>query len=128
MRNAARLLLVLALLLPFRGALAAAGTFCHEADAPPTAAAHVHAHHDHAVDAVPAAHDVAHALPAVPDSGASSAGACTVCCPSCSAPGLPVASDGLHVIHPAGAERFPALPIERAAVLSGRLERPPRTS
>lgn len=110
------LLVVLALLLPLRGAVAAAMT-CHLAGAGAVAvaaAAHAeHAAHDHAAQADASA-------PAASDK-------CNLCAASCSL--TPLLGAPPSVIEPsaAAAVRFPVLDARAPSFLSDGQERPPRT-
>lgn len=143
MKSAARLLLVVALLLPFRGALAAAGLICHMGS--PSSATvsqahesgdrgHAHAatgHHQHGDEARPASQDHAphgaigdFADATGPAGGAS---ACDLCSSVCAAPPLPSHAAQLAVLLPATGERFPAVSPPRLAPTLGGLERPPRS-
>lgn len=126
------LLLLMALILPFKGAMAAAGMFCHlGSDLPMSAIVQPHQHHaggadhDHARgngtynDAQSGVHD---------DSGPSpGSSSCTICSAVCSAPPLPPAGVSWQPLAPTGAERFPALAPPRPSAVSSGLERPPRT-
>ena len=129
MKSGVRLLLIVALLLPFRGALAIAGGFCHvlplpeavatddrQASAASHGAGHVaHVHHGH--DA-PISEN-GHALPAVD-------AACNLCSAICGAPPLPGTTVSVPALLPTGAERFPALDPPRVFRSYGAPERPPR--
>jgi hypothetical protein len=143
MKSAARLLLVVALLLPFRGAVAAIGLLCHMGGSSsatvsqahePGDRGHAHAttgYHQHGDKARPALED--HARHGVNDdmpsaSGtAGSASMCDLCSSVCAAPALPSHSAQLVVLLPATGERFPSVSPPRAAATFGGLERPPRS-
>jgi hypothetical protein len=125
MRFAARILLIVALLLPFRGALAAAGLFCHDSGERQHGAAHVHVHHDHAADAGTGGG-------AVSDSGEhgewpAKSASCSLCSSVCSTPPVPSASADVFRPSVARGERFPALAPPRFTVALGGVERPPRS-
>jgi hypothetical protein len=131
-----RLLLIVALLLPFRGGMAAAGVLCHAGgNAKPAVAAgaehHQHAHaahhaHDDGAAAAHAAHDEpgapADAQTDQPDSS------CPFCTAVCGAPPLPVTAVSTHALPPAGGERFPALSPPRSTLVFGAPDRPPRVA
>ena len=125
------LLLLVALILPFKGTMAAAGMFCHlGSDLPMSAIVQPHQHpaaaeHDHAHG---------HAADSATQSGVHHDGgpnplssSCTICSAVCSAPPLPPAGLSLQLPVPAGAERFPALAPPRPSAVASGLERPPRT-
>ena len=121
-----RFLLVVALLLPFKGALAAVGVFCHLGSAQPISAIvapHSHddvAHHGHAE------HHGADVT--VDDDRPTGTGSsCAVCSAVCGAPPLPVAGGSLHLPSMPEAQRFPPLATPRASSVPDGLERPPRT-
>jgi hypothetical protein len=119
-------LLVVALLLPFKGALAAVGTFCHLGSSQPvsaSAAPHGHdgaTHHGHA-DHHGADVAVDHQQPA--GTGSS----CAVCSAVCGAPPLPAAGGSWDPPFLSGDDRFPPLAKPRASAVHDGLERPPRT-
>jgi hypothetical protein len=143
MKSAARLLLVVALLLPFRGALAAAGLLCHMGGSSPATVSQAHepgdrgyshaanGHRHHGDDTRPASKDHAHheAIDDSPDATGPAGGAstCDLCSSVCAAPPLPSHSAQLAVLLPATGERFPAVSPPRLAPTLGGLERPPRS-
>ena len=110
------ILLLLAVLLPVRGAVAAA-MMC-----PPTGsgghhALHAfgeHAEHHHRHDASSAAHDHA------------AGDKCGLCAACCTAAPLPSSVPGLNAPADLRAARFPALLAQAPSFLSGGQERPPR--
>lgn len=126
------LLLLVALILPFKGALAAAGMFCHASSPVPVSsiAATDHDHagmsgHDHGPRA---AADGEHGGGAHEHGGGPlPVSSCTICSAVCSAPPLPSAGLALAPLSAPGAERFPALAPPRPSAVAGGLERPPRT-
>jgi hypothetical protein len=125
------LILLVALILPFKGAMAAAGMFCHLGSAQPMSAIvqphqhHAEAHQNHAEHHAPDdvsqsdAEDGARLIPA--------SSSCTICSAVCSAPPLPANGIAFHAPPPSGAERFPALSLPRPSAAQSGLERPPRT-
>ena len=120
------LLLLVALLLPFKGALAAAGVFCHLGSSQPIGAIVTPHHHEAVADHGHGDHHASHV--AVDDNQPSPTGAsCAICSAVCGAPPLPVAATSLHAPLPSGAERFPPLASPRSSSRSEGLERPPRT-
>ena len=143
MKSAARLLLVVALLLPFRGALAAAGLLCHMGSSSSATVSEAHepgdrghaqaatGFHQHGDEARPASQD--HARHGVNDdvpSGTGTVGGastCDLCSSVCAAPPLPSHAAQLAVLLPATGERFPAVSPPRLAPTLGGLERPPRS-
>lgn len=149
MRFGVRFLLLVALLLPIRGAMAVAGVLCHGGPAMPAAAMGQlhdggHAHgvaHGHAeVGALPSHADAdasaedgharapAGALAGTPGDDAFGGATCPFCSAVCGAPPLPRTGPSVHAMTPSGAERFPALPAPRALAAFGAPERPPRAS
>ena len=143
MKFAARLLLVVALLLPFRGAVAAIGVLCHMGGSssatmsqPHAPGDHGHAHaaagyHQHGDEARPASED--HARHGANDDlpratgAAGNASMCDLCSSVCAAPALPSHCAQLVVLLPATGERFPAVSAPHPAPTFGGLERPPRS-
>ena len=143
MKFAAHLLLAVALLLPFRGAVAAAGLLCHMGGSSPATVSqalepgdrgHAHAatgYHQHGDEARPASED--HARHGANDDlpratgAAGSASMCDLCSSVCAAPALPSHCAQLVVLLPATGERFPSVSPPRAAPTFGGLERPPRS-
>lgn len=133
MRLAARLLLLVALLLPFRGALAVAGGWCHAVGEEAASAATVshdhnaHAHHDHA-----RGHGNAHERHAGDgqplEANDLTTASCTFCTAVCAAPPLPAGGVLVHALLPIGAERFPALAPPCSTATFGALDRPPRSA
>ena len=133
MKFGIRLLLIVALLLPFRSAMAVGGMLCHDnanhhsfaATARAMPATHSHElnaaldghHHDHGA---------VHPVVADSHSGDDSA-ACNLCSAVCSAPPLPSPGLAVHGLLPLGAERFPATAPSVSSVSLDGLERPPRT-
>ena len=143
MKFAARVLLVVALLLPVRGAVAAAGLLCHMGGSSPATASqthesgdrgHAHAttgYHPHGDEARPASQDHARhgANGDVPGGTGTVGGAsmCDLCSSVCAAPALPSHAAPLVALLPATSERFPAVTPPRVAPTFGGLERPPRS-
>ena len=143
MKSAARLLLLVALLLPFRAALAAAGLLCHMGSSSSATVSQVHepgdrghahaatGYHQYGDEARPASQD--HAHHGVDDDVPSgtgtvgSASTCDLCSSVCAAPPLPSHAAQLAVLLPATGERFPAVSPPRLAPTLGGLERPPRS-
>jgi hypothetical protein len=124
------LMLLVALLLPLKGTMAAAGMFCHMGSTTPQAAIGQQ-HHEHHVDA-----SHAHAGHAdtqsgsgapEPDPGSAASPTCTICSAVCSAPPLPATGPSPLSLPATASERFPALVPPHVTALSGGLERPPRT-
>lgn len=133
MRFGIRLLLFVALLLPFRGAMAVAGAWCHDPAAVPAIASANASHHGTAADVVHAPdaaghHGHAHHAPTGDGSGPLSApgASCTFCLALCAAPPLPGSPAAFHPLLPSGAERFAALDAPRSTLAFGAPERPPR--
>lgn len=133
MNSGVRLLLIVALLLPVRSAMAVGGMLCHgnanhhsfATAAPALPATHSHDlttaldghHHDHSA-----------VKPVVADSrSGDESAACKLCSAVCSAPPLPSPGLAVHALLPLGAERFPATVPSLSSVSLDGLERPPRT-
>jgi hypothetical protein len=124
------LILLVALILPVKGAMAAAGMLCHLGSAQAMTAIlqphqhHAEAHQNHAEhhaldgDSQSDAEDDARLIPA---------SSCAICSAVCSAPPLPANGIAFHATAPSGAERFPALSPPRPSAVHSGLERPPRT-
>jgi hypothetical protein len=143
MKSAARLLLVVALLLPFRGALASAGLLCHMGSSSsatvsqahePGDRGHAHAatgYHQHGDEARPASQDHdRHGVNGDVPGGTGTVGSasmCDLCSSVCAAPALPSHAVQLVVLLPATGERFPSVRPPRVAPALGGLERPPRS-
>jgi hypothetical protein len=132
MKFGVRLLLLVALLLPFRGALAVGGLLCHGSANHHSVAAAVQATpamHLHQSHTVPAGHhhdqSAVQLVVADSHSGDDSA-ACNLCSAVCSAPPLPSPGLAVHALLPIGAERFPATAPSHSSVSLDGLERPPR--
>jgi hypothetical protein len=125
------LMLMVALILPFKGAMAAAGMFCHLGSAQPVSAIvqphkhHGEAHQDHAEHRTVDGESQSHTEDDAPLIPASSS--CAICSAVCSAPPLPANGIAFHVPPASGAERFPALSPPRLSAVQSGLERPPRT-
>jgi hypothetical protein len=125
------LILLVALILPVKGAMAAAGMFCHLGSAQPMSAiVQPHQHHagahqnhaeHHAVDG-DSQSDAEDDAPLIPASSS-----CAICSAVCSAPPLPANGIAFHVPAASGAECFPALSPPRLSAVQSGLERPPRT-
>ena len=132
MKRAAHILLLVALLLPFRGAMAAGGMLCHSGGGSPPAAAQTmaseHSHESHQVSDVHKHGHGEHARSAKADShSGTDSPSCNLCSAVCSAPPLPSPGIGLNAFPPPGAERFPATSSVCSTVALDGLERPPRT-
>jgi hypothetical protein len=136
MKNLKFLLLIVALLLPFRGAMAAVGMYCHlgSSDAMSTIVeAHHHdagiSGHDAANGGGHAHHEAGASAPheADSDSPPPLADTCAYCAASCAAAPLVPASLTMNAPILSGAERFPALATPHLHSVSDGLERPPRT-
>jgi hypothetical protein len=122
------LLVLLAVLLPVRGAMAAA-----MACPPPASAAaqqlgahasHGHASHGH--DEAGHSHGGDHAA-ADPAHAAGPADKCNMCSASCATPPVPSAAGGLAAPLDLASAAFPDLPAPAPTFLSDGQERPPRT-
>ncbi|HVF64547.1 MAG TPA: hypothetical protein VNE58_11185 [Casimicrobiaceae bacterium] len=124
------LLLLLAVILPFKGGMAAAGVFCHAGTqqtaeiAAPSHSASSDAHSAHARHQATGSESSSHDHDE--DRVALSTGGCTVCSALCSTPPLATAVN-VHISSPAAAERFPALAAPRPSAVTSGLDRPPRT-
>lgn len=144
MKWSAILFLVVAMLLPFRGALAAAGMLCHAGSLAPTAAvqptdaverdgphAFEEGHGHGAARHFAAGGHVAHGESAVPPDDAGAAGGastCDLCASVCASPPIPGHGGHLVPLLPTMGERFPAVDPPRQAPILGGLERPPRSA
>ena len=133
MNSGVRLLLIVALLLPFRNAMAVGGMLCHgnaNHHSFATAAVAIPATHAHAAKAALDGHHHDHS-PVKPVAADSHSGddsaACNLCSAVCSAPPLPSPGLAVHALLPLGAERFPATVPALSSVSLDGLERPPRT-
>ena len=126
MKRLSRLLLLVAFLLPLKGALATVGLFCHVDGTQPAAAmtSHQHdaAHHasQHGSTATHHDHSTGHDAPAQHDS-------CKYCAAVCAVP--PLAPAELTLRQPAfdGGERFAAISAMPPGLYVSGLERPPRS-
>jgi hypothetical protein len=137
------LLVLLAVLLPVRGAMAAAmlcapagvgtqselrladaKTAGHHHEAQPLAGAHDHAAHAHAHSHADATHD--RAAGGHHDAG-SAQDRCNLCSALCSVTSLPSTPPTLPAPQELGATAFPALSAAAPSFFSGGPERPPRT-
>lgn len=125
------LMLLVALILPFKGTMATAGMFCHlGSDLPMSVIVQPHKHHadtphDHAHSA---GAEVASQSGVHDDVGLTPvSSSCTICSAMCSAAPLPAAGFSSDSLSAAGSERFPALVPSRLNAVSGGIERPPRT-
>jgi hypothetical protein len=130
MKSSVRLLLFVALLLPFRGALAVSGWLC-QTDLPSSASMTAHAHEHRTAPVADPSGDADHGgchgggeHGAQPHSGSSS---CHLCSSVCGAPAVASTSAQFHGMPPPGAERFAAIAPPRVEFAFGGLERPPRT-
>lgn len=139
MKKLKLLLLIVALTLPFRGAMAAVGVFCHLGSVDAFAVAtqpHQHDGDGHSVGDA-GHHGAEHAHPEAPvqpansdvsdDPSAPASDTCAYCSASCGAAPLVPATVTFESPFPNGAERFPALPVPHVRSIAGGLERPPRT-
>ena len=135
MKRLKLLLLIVALTLPFRAAMAAVGVFCHLGSTDSFAKVVQPHHHDvGGEDASHGEHSHAsesHHSPAQSDTSADDSAplsdTCTYCSASCGAAPLVPAAVSFEAPFPNGAERFPALPVPHVRSIAGGLERPPRT-
>jgi len=140
MKKLKLLLLIVALTLPFRGAMAAVGIFCHLGSADAFATAQQPHHHGVDADAVITgghegeehsrvadSHHQAAQSDVSEDSSAPVSDTCAYCSASCGAAPLAPAAVAFEAPFPNGAERFPALPVPHVRSIAGGLERPPRT-
>jgi len=124
------LILLMALILPVKGAMAAAGMFCHSGstsshDARTSqyhAVDHGQSHHHHHGDGNE---------PSEPRTGdgmpSPALASCTVCSAVCSSPPLPAAPIVLLSPPSTAGESFPPVAVPRTSAVIGGLERPPRT-
>jgi hypothetical protein len=145
MRLGFRLLLLVALLLPFRGAMAVAGVLCHGGGTLPATAATAHHHeggHEHAGTSGAHGHDApaptdgqaasghghAHGSASIADAPSGGDASCPFCSAVCGAPPLPATGSIVPAPLPAGAERFPALASPRPTGAFPALDRPPRNA
>jgi len=130
MKSSARLLLIVALLLPFRGALAVSGWLC-QTEMPMTASMAAQSHE-------PANAPMAGTNPDADHGGCHGAGdesgqastdkpACNLCSSICGAPAFPSGDAQLRALPPQGAERFASIAPPHAEFALGGLERPPRS-
>ena len=137
MIHVARILLIVSLLLPVRGAMAAAGFFCHEAPQPAQSGAQSHDHHHpvgvSSVETLVATSYVAIVVVADDDSGQQgdhgpASTTCDLCSSICACP--PIASSAMLVasLPRAAAMAFPALAPPASTLTLGGLERPPRVA
>lgn len=143
MKKLKLLLLIVALTLPFRGAMAAVGVFCHLGSAGGFEAV-VQPHHHDVGDEVSSDSKHSHAnqshqshanethqshaqSDANDDQPVPLSETCAYCSASCGAPPLVPAPASFEAPIPNGAERFPALPVPHVRSIAGGLERPPRT-
>lgn len=146
MKLAARLLLLVALLLPLRGVLGAGGLLCHSGAPVSPMSTHAgdagglagamsgdghreHVHHGHGADD-PANRHVASGVGAGAADGAgppAGASTCDLCSSVCASPALPSGTLQLAALLPAAGERFPTIHPPRANPTLGGVERPPRS-
>jgi hypothetical protein len=127
MRRYSILLLLVALMLPVRGALAAVGLFCH-VDRPHSVAAASEHQHDAASHSSPDAshqaaqhdHSTGHDAPAQSDT-------CKYCASVCSVPPVAPVDLTLHEPVSPGSEPFAAVTVSPPGPYVSGLERPPRT-
>jgi hypothetical protein len=128
MSRHAWLVLLIALLLPVRGALAGAGLLCHTGSASSHAHAvapgeHVHSHSgtvSHDTASMQHVHDGAsQALPG--------AGTCTWCSAVCASPMVPTGESAASLVPPPHLQLFPPVVLPALSYLTLGLERPPRS-
>jgi len=126
MRRYSVLLLIVALLLPVRGALAAVGLFCHVDTSQSIAATLDHQHdaashssHDRSHKAAHHDHSSGHDAPAQSDT-------CKYCASVCSVPPIAPVDLTLHEPLSPGSEQFAALTVSPPGPYVSGLERPPR--
>lgn len=132
------LIVLMACIFPFKGAMAAVGVYCHlDASGSTTSVAASHGHgeadtdhsHHHPDpsrlhhDGGPAASPADEGDPAV-----TIAGSCTFCSAVCGAAPIPSADVRTQVLSYAGAQRFPPLSTFVPAAIADGLERPPRSA
>jgi len=126
MKRYSILLLLVAFLLPIRGALAAVGLFCHVDGSQSVAVAPSHqhdaAHHASEAQSHKAHHEhsTGHDAPAQSDT-------CKYCAAVCSIPPVAPADLTLHEHVSSGGERFAALSVSPPSPFLSGLERPPRS-
>lgn len=134
MKLGVRLLLLVAVLLPFRGAMAVAAGLCHaDMRTAEISAAAQAGHHDqgaqhHAHDDLQPAPEHRAGPEGGGDQGHGTSGlTCNFCAAVCGAPPLPTGSVTVHALLPTGAERFAAGVPPCPSAAFGAPERPPRT-
>ena len=128
MKRRVFILLIVALLLPIRGALAGVGILCHVGGGSVEHGLTEHSHHQSEGATVSSSHShaVPHEHPAAPD-GPAQPDACKYCTAVCSVP--PIAPGDLSFRGPdaTGGDRFAALQVSALSPYVSGLERPPRT-
>jgi hypothetical protein len=129
MRSCARLLLFVALLLPFRGALAVSGWLCHSDMTSSPAVAHAQHAGTSAVghESEDADHGGCHGASEGQDHPGNHTPSCNLCSSICGAPAFPSSGPDLAGLPPPPAERFTALAPPRTEFALGVLERPPKS-
>jgi len=126
MKRYSILLLLVAFLLPIRGALAAVGLFCHVDGTQPVAATTSHQHDpadhssQHQSHQTHHDHSTGHDAPAQSDT-------CKYCAAVCSVPPVAPAEMTLHEPVSPGGEQFAAVTVSPPGPYVSGLERPPRT-
>jgi hypothetical protein len=138
MIHVARILLLVSLLLPVRGAMAAAGLFCHEAPPPAQSGSPSNDRHHHTVSeslagASVGTSDVAIVAPAGGDSvqheeTVPASSTCDLCSSICACPPIPSSAMLVVSLPRAAALAFPALAPPASTLSLGGLERPPRVA
>lgn len=138
MIHVARILLLVSLLLPVRGAMAAAGFFCHEAPPPaqsgsPSNDRYHHAVSESLVETSVGTGDVAIVVPAGDDpvqhgDTVPASSTCDLCSSICACPPIPSSAMLVASLPRAAALAFPALAPPASTLILGGLERPPRVA
>lgn len=138
MIHIARILLFISLLLPFRGAMAAAGFFCHdEPQSAPSSSqsndGHHHAFGESLGETSMGTSDVAIVVVADGDSEqlgehVAASSACNLCSSVCACPPIPSSTLLVACLPRAAALAFPALAPPASTLSLGGLERPPRVA
>ena len=136
MIHVARILLLVSLLLPIRGTMAAAGLFCQDAPPPAQSGAQSNDRHHHAFSqssvATPAGtSDLTIVVIAGGDSEqfgehVPASSTCDLCSSICASPPIPSSTMLVASLPRAAALAFPALAPPASTLSSGGLERPPR--
>ena len=128
MKRRVFILLMVALLLPIRGALAGVGILCHVGGAPVATgeAATSHHHSEGATDSPGQSHSMQGHHSAAPDAPAQP-DVCKYCSAVCSMPPVPPGDMSFRGLAATGSEPFAPLQFPHLGPFSSGLERPPRT-